>query len=85
MKRLFTHEGNIKSGFHEFYLKGNLFSVFVTNGQFISVAQRRWLSGGAFGSQGATNTQAWFHNVSKENFKLAVKTFKLLQLEGAQA
>jgi hypothetical protein len=68
-------------GYHEFYLKGNKFSVFVTSGKFITVTQRRWLSGGAFGSQGRTNTQAWFHNVSKENRQLAIKTFKLLQAE----
>jgi len=71
----------MKSGFQEFYLNGNKFSVFVTNGQFITVQQRRWLSGGAFGSQGRSNTQAWFHNVSKANFALAVKTYKLLMLE----
>lgn len=71
----------MKSGFQEFYLNGNKFSVFVTNGQFVSVQQKRWLSGGAFGSQGRTNTQAWYHNVSKANFELAVKTYKLLMLE----
>ena len=71
----------MQSGFQKFYLNGNKFSVFVTNGQFVSVQQRRWLSGGAFGSQGRTNTQAWYHNVSKANFELAVRTYKLLMLE----
>ena len=71
----------MQSGFQEFYLNGNKFSVFVTNGQFVSVQQRRWLSGGAFGSQRRTNTQAWYHNVSKANFELAVRTYKLLMLE----
>lgn len=71
----------MKAGFQEFYIKGNKFSVFSTTGQFVTVQQRRWLSGGAFGSQGRTNTQAWFHNVSKANHKLAVDTYKLLMSE----
>ena len=79
--RVYKLPNKIKSGFQEFYLKGNLFSVFVTEGKFVSVAQKRWLSGGAFGSQGRENTQAWFHNVSKENYKLALNIFMLLQLE----
>lgn len=79
--RVYKLPNKIKSGFQEFYLKGNLFSVFVTEGQFVSVAQKRWLSGGAFGSQGRENTQAWFHNISKANYELAVKTYKLLMLE----
>ena len=71
----------MQSGFQEFYLNGQKFSVFVTNGQFITIQQRRWLSGGAFGSQGRANTQSWFHNVSKANKALAIKTYKLLMLE----
>ena len=71
----------MQAGFQEFYINGNKFSVFSTTGQFVTVQQRRWLSGGAFGSQGRSNTQAWFHNVSKANYSLAVKTYKLLMSE----
>lgn len=75
----------MKTGYQELYIKGTKFAVHVCEGYlgntYAIVQQERWLSGGAFGSQGRFNTKSWFRNVSKANRQQAINTYKLLTLE----
>ena len=74
----------MKTGYQELYLKGTKFAVHVCEsylgGTYAIVLQERWLSGGAYGSQGRCNTKSWFRNVSKANRQQAINTYKLLTL-----
>ena len=75
----------MKTGYQELYIKGTKFAVHVCanhlGGIYTIVFQERWLSGGAYGSQGYCNTKSWFRNVSKANRQQAINTYKLLTLE----
>lgn len=75
----------MKTGYQEIYIKGIKFAVHVYASHlgsiYTTVSQERWLSGGAYGSQGRCNTKSWFRNVSKTNRQQAINTYKLLTLE----
>jgi hypothetical protein len=76
----------MKTGWEEFYINGNKFSVCVrevgyqTKYLTVEVCQQRYLSGNAFDETG-NHGKSWFRNISAVNRQKAINMYQLLKQE----